>query len=95
MEVGDDPGAAGLGGQGLQALDAAGGGDHVPPVGAQEADGGRADAGGGAGDEGAARRPWRGMRLQGSWNKCARPRPRAAPGVGSRTRRADAELAEG
>ena len=55
LEVGGDPGAAGLGGQGLQALDAAGGGDHVPSVGAQEADGGRADAGGGAGDEGAAR----------------------------------------
>ena len=55
LEVGGDPGAAGLGGQGLQALDAAGGGDHVPPVGAQEADGGRANAGGGAGDEGAAR----------------------------------------
>ena len=63
LEVGDDPGAAGLGGQGLQALDAAGGGDHVPSVGAQEADGGRANAGGGSGDQGAARgRPGVGRR---------------------------------
>ena len=56
LEVCGHPGAAGLGGQGLEPLHPPRGGDNLPAVAAQQPDGGGADAGGGPGDQSTAGR---------------------------------------